>query len=171
MCLLCTYVCTLCISSYDRVTGLVHGGAVNVSCLSYSRAINTIPHGILISELRKPFSFCNPSQSQMIIFHACLTCGSEKLRKQRFDGRTVKWVHNWLDHQDQRVVTNSSRPIWKDISRGDPQGCVLGLVLSWIFMNDLEDGVERTLSEFADDTKLCRAADAAGNRHGLKSIV
>lgn len=63
-------------------------------------------------------------------------------------------MKNWLESHIQMVVVKDSVSRWSSVMSGVPHGSLLGLVVFDILINDIESGIEGSLSKLADDTKL-----------------
>ena len=78
-----------------------------------------------------------------------------KLNHYGIRGVTNKWFSSYLSNRYQRVSFNGVSSQRLPITRGVPQGSILGPLLFLIYINDMNLAVEHsTIYHFADDTNL-----------------
>ncbi|PKU38773.1 rna-directed dna polymerase from mobile element jockey- hypothetical protein [Limosa lapponica baueri] len=71
-------------------------------------------------------------------------------------------------HIALRIVVNRLMCKWRPVTSGAPQRLVLGLVLFKVFVGDMDSGIERTLSKFVDNTKLCGTVNTLQGRDAIQ---
>ncbi len=86
-----------------------------------------------------------------------MTNKCSKVKQLGIDGIVHNWIENWLSNKQQRVVINGTASDWAPVTSGFPQCSVLGSVLFIIYINDIDFGIKKRNSKFADDTKICKS--------------
>ena len=79
-----------------------------------------------------------------------------KLGHYGIQGKTLKWVENFLKNRTQRVVVEGKSSDIAKVTSGVPQGTVLGPLLFLVYINDLPLTVSSNIGLFADDTYIYR---------------
>lgn len=72
---------------------------------------------------------------------------------------TVRCIKNWVNLQDQSMVSHDAKFSWSLVTSYVFQGTMLETILFSICINDLSDGIDGTPNKSADDTKMRRVLD------------
>ena len=116
----------------DWRKALDEGKYVGVILMDLSKAFNVIPHGLLLAKLHA---------------YGC-------------DENVLKLMLSYLTDRKQRTKIGTSRSDWKTLTKGLPQGSLLGPPMFNIFMNDMFLILEMCEDyNYADDNTISDAKD------------
>ena len=112
------------ITGLDSWMGAVDKGeVVGAILVDLSKAFDSVPHRMLLSELSK------------------IACSQNVLA----------WFFDYLNGREQRVITSGNETPWRSVSRGVPQGSCLSPLLFNIFIRELPTKCNSSTVQFADD--------------------
>ena len=118
------------LAHHDNILNLLEQGYnVDVVYLDFAKAFDKVDHNILL----------------------------HKLKNLGINGKTLRWIQNFLQERVQRVVVNGMLSTPHQVISGVPQGSVLGPLLFFFLIGDIDDGVLHSLiASFADDTRATK---------------
>ena len=119
---------------------LDQGKSVDCIYMDYQKALDTVPHGHLLS----------------------------KLKSYKMSEPILRWISSFLQKRTQQMVINWHHSEWMEVSSGIPQGSVLGPLLFVIFINHLPKVASSDIYLFADDTKISRPITTEGDEQQLQ---
>ena len=126
-----------------------------------------IYHNICQSFDNHQFSFmvfCDISKAFDRVWHKGLIY---KLKQHGIEGDFLKWLTDYLNRRQQKVIIRGCTSTFKVIQAGVPQGSVLGPLLFLIYVNDIADSLLSLTRLLADDSSLYYSASSLDDIQGL----
>jgi hypothetical protein len=132
---------------YEEVTKIVDEGVpVDIAYLDFSKAFNVVPHERLLIKLHA------------IGIHE----------------KVMQWIQAWLKQRKQRAVLNDKALSWELVPSSVVQGSVLGPDLFVLYIDDIDECIDRLrsfLNKFADNTKVAKAILGVADRQELQTVL
>ena len=127
----------------DITEAIDQGHEVDVIYFDYSKAFDKAPHNRLLT----------------------------KISWYRIKGNVLSWIGDFLRNRKQRVLVNGISSEWRNITKGIPQGSVLGPILFLICINDMPKVIQYLVKLFADDAKLYQIIKCSQDRDELQGDI
>lgn len=132
------------LETLDVVTkSLADGYAVNLIYLDFLKAFDMVPHRRLLL----------------------------KLKGYGFKTDLLNWLESFLSNRRQRVVLGDSVSEWKSVTKGVPQGSVLGPLLFLLFINDMPELFSNQSKLYAEDSKIIAMIEDIGKALALQNDI
>ena len=155
---------------YDQLYSYLNGNNLLTSCQSGFRSLHSthtalieavnswctnidkgLLNGVIFIDLKKAFD--------TIDHKVAIT----KLAKFGLDSTSLTWFQSYLENRNQQCHVNGHSSSFQKITRGVPQGSLLGPLLFLIYINDLPNCLKSAVPRmYADDTSLSFAASDQG---------
>jgi len=132
--------------------GFIPGRSCTTNLLTYLNEVtsaldNGIPYDVIMLDFRRAFDVV-PFQHML-----------KQLEAHGVGGPLLKWLSNWTQQRQQRVVLNGKNSDWAEVISSVVQGSVLGPILFVIFINSMDmvlTDPHTKVHKYADDSKISR---------------